>query len=126
MNKFDEALQQLKNISSYDDIIDWFVKYDKESDKIIAEALSLASRIEPFIDELRELVAVGDKATQGEWDAVLLNDNSDATYIDPCEFASARTYNEGELPQEQIHNDAVFIAKAANLRPLFKAILGEE
>lgn len=89
MNKFEDAF--LRAVDSFD--------CNEEDYALLKYAADLASRIEPFREQLAELVAIGDKATQGEWGARMLFDfNAD---------------------------DSDFCDAAANLRPLFKEILGE-
>lgn len=66
------------------------------------------------LSELRKLLA---NATPGPWEAVLLNDLTDSTYIEGPEFCSARSgVTEEELTalQPQIHADAKFIVAAVN------------
>ena len=64
--------------------------------------------------ELDALEAAARKATPGPWEAVLLSDIADRTYVDGPEFASARSFTEDEFQelQPQIHADARYIAAA--------------
>lgn len=76
------------------------------------------------LETLRELVAAGDRATQGEWNAVEITTGGDRpvrkiSVGSGSDLCKAYIANLGKPAM----NNADFFAKAANARPALKALL---
>lgn len=118
MNKFEEALKFIQHKDDQGSMeTEEYYHIFKYHGEVIKEALSLASRIEPFMDELRELVKAGGHAHRRYWK---LGGCSGRMITDSDGY-----YGDGFLADFDTKENADFCVKAANLRPLFKAILGE-